>query len=261
MNPFASFDQALVHIFHFTLVAAVCFGAGYYIFVAWLDRMLAGWEVMVLIGALVGFAGLTIRLSETGWFYVLLLLAVSAWAITVYVIPEAIAKRHGKTFLDHDMRAYQKALDFDPNNIAAYVALGDAYLKQGDVDQAIVEYEKALELDPKLIVERGKLEHAKREKALRDGAQMFCFRCLTPRVKGADDCLSCGRKFSFDETIRFNLRHEPRQIVTLYAAVLAIVAILFLVFVVQSRLGAAFLVALISAAAAFPTLKRLAKWD
>jgi tetratricopeptide (TPR) repeat protein len=42
--------------------------------------------------------------------------------------------------------ALKVALDLDPNHLQAHVALGDAYLKQGDLGEASAEYNRALKL-------------------------------------------------------------------------------------------------------------------
>nr|2AVP_A Chain A, synthetic consensus TPR protein [Methanothrix harundinacea 6Ac] len=50
---------------------------------------------------------------------------------------------------DEAIEYYQKALELDPRSAEAWYNLGNAYYKQGDYDEAIEYYQKALELDPR----------------------------------------------------------------------------------------------------------------
>lgn len=50
---------------------------------------------------------------------------------------------HGRTMADYD-----RAIELDPVNVAAYCELGDAYAEIGIYGQAIADYSKAIELDP-----------------------------------------------------------------------------------------------------------------
>ena len=52
--------------------------------------------------------------------------------------------------LDQAIAKYQKALEIDPNFVAAHNDLGMVYFKQGNLDQAIAKYQKALQIDPNL---------------------------------------------------------------------------------------------------------------
>ena len=51
-----------------------------------------------------------------------------------------------------------------PNNAANYDSLGDGYMQQGDKMRAIAAFRKALELDPKLLDTKAKLEKLEKSK-------------------------------------------------------------------------------------------------
>ena len=55
-----------------------------------------------------------------------------------------------------------RAIGIDPGLANAYNGLGVAYARQGQMDRAIVEWRKALELRPDLTDARDNLERARR---------------------------------------------------------------------------------------------------
>src|SRR3990170_3886782 len=50
---------------------------------------------------------------------------------------------------DQAIAEFNKALELDPNSVKAYDGRGIAYYYQGNFDQAITDYSKVIELDPK----------------------------------------------------------------------------------------------------------------
>jgi len=50
--------------------------------------------------------------------------------------------------VDEALANFQKALEIHPRYADAHYNMGEAFALKGDMDQAIVEYEKALEIDP-----------------------------------------------------------------------------------------------------------------
>jgi len=62
--------------------------------------------------------------------------------------------------VDEAMVQYQKALEIDPNDAQAYSNLGAALFQKGQVDEAIEEYQKALKIDPDLAQAHNNLGNA-----------------------------------------------------------------------------------------------------
>lgn len=56
---------------------------------------------------------------------------------------------YGKTFgkVDEAIVEFKKAIKIDPNNLSAYLNIGTAYTIKGLVDEAIIEYEKAIKIN------------------------------------------------------------------------------------------------------------------
>ena len=55
-----------------------------------------------------------------------------------------------------------RAVTINPDLATAHNGLGVAYARQGQMDRAIVEWRKALELRPDLTDARDNLEHSRR---------------------------------------------------------------------------------------------------
>ncbi|NIM05652.1 MAG: tetratricopeptide repeat protein [Armatimonadetes bacterium] len=207
--------EALVKIFQWVLVALICFGFAYRLIAAWLERELAGWEAAALLGGLLGFAVLAMKLSETRWF-IPFLFAVLVIMFILRSIPGRLAEARKQQLLQADLETYRKALDFDPRNVAAYSFLADTYMKLGAVDQAIAHYRQALEVDPNLFEEKKKLEKALRLRDVLGAKTMFCPQCLRPRNPKENECLECGRAFLISETIAFNAKQIPGTTIALW---------------------------------------------
>jgi tetratricopeptide (TPR) repeat protein len=255
----SAFITALITVVKWLLVAAICFGFAHRLIVAWFDRELAAWEAALLLCALLGFGSLALKLSDSLWFYPLLAGTLIVMMI-LRTIPARIAERRKQEMLQADIEAYQKALDFDPRNVAAYSFLGDTYMRTGDVDRAIEYYRKALEVDPKLLEEKKKLEKAERRKWIESGVAMFCRRCFRPRQPGHRICPECGRFFPFYETIAFNLRHVPRETLFFWLGAAGAAMVLTLALAASNHTGLAVLIGLVSTSAAGLLLHQLAQW-
>jgi len=53
-----------------------------------------------------------------------------------------------KEQIDDAISDFNKAIELNPRNAAAYISRGIAYYKQGQIDQAISDYDKAIEINP-----------------------------------------------------------------------------------------------------------------
>ena len=72
--------------------------------------------------------------------------------------------------LDQAMKQYQTAIDLDPYYVQARNNLGVSYVKQGSLDQAIEQYEIAIRVDPSFAQAHNNLGEAYLKKGLREQA-------------------------------------------------------------------------------------------
>jgi tetratricopeptide (TPR) repeat protein len=72
--------------------------------------------------------------------------------------------------VDEAIAEYGKAIELDPKHVNAHNGLGDALRDKGRVDEAIAEYGKAIELDPKYAYAHNGLGDALRDKGHVDEA-------------------------------------------------------------------------------------------
>ena len=96
---------------------------------------------------------------------------------------------------DRTVVDYDKALEIDPRDAAAYFGRGNAYFEKGDFDRAIADYGKALEIDPRLAAAYSNRGKAYFEKGDYDRAILDYDKALeiTPRDAGA--CLGRGNAY------------------------------------------------------------------
>ena len=80
-----------------------------------------------------------------------------------------VAKK-AKGDLDGAIADYNRAIELDPKDASAYYNRGNAKKAKGDLDGAIADYNRAIELDPKLAIAYYNRGNAKDDKGDLDGA-------------------------------------------------------------------------------------------
>jgi tetratricopeptide (TPR) repeat protein len=226
MNPFADLPAALSIIAGIGLSAAVTFGLVWAVISAWLDGTLSWWEAIFLLSGLVGLEiiAITVMLTRGATLYLaLLLLQVSLYGLTLYL--GRLGSHRAMERMDlEDIGKYQRALEFDPNNVAAHSFLADSYRKMGYYDHAIAEYQASLRLDPTQLPEQTKLETTISLRERLGSRQMVCPFCQQPRPDVAKLCLACGRAYDTLDTLSFWLHRLRRR-----RSLLPLLVIVFLV--------------------------------
>jgi len=131
----------------------------------WMDERAVG--APLAIGAL--FAHVAIFMTLTFFFtlgaviysgLILLLIGASPY------LTGRLYRRAATRMAEEDIVKYQRLLQRDPNHTAAHAALGDAYLTCARYDEAIAEYERALELDPHYC--RGEIPKLRRARRMKE---------------------------------------------------------------------------------------------
>lgn len=255
----AGFAEAIITLIKWILVILVSAGAGYLVLGALLDRRLSPLETLIGFLAIFGFAGLAIGISETPWFWVLLV-AVVILFFSLRSLPARLGKKRDRRFWHRDVARYQQGIDFDPSNPDAYVYLADTYMKLNNYKPAVENYKKALELQPNNIQAQKKLNRALKVQEMAESDEMFCPRCQTARPRGLNECLSCGYHFSSLQTVQHNIRHGAVEWGILFGIVTLAAAALILVLVLMNRFDLAILSALAFLGVAYLPFKRLSQY-
>jgi Tetratricopeptide repeat. len=95
-----------------------------------------------------------------------------------------------------DEARYKAALERDPNNAAAWSALGELYLEAKRYDDAIACYERAVQIMPTATEEKRKLRRAQQLKEEAQRTQRHCPQCRSPLPLLAVTCPQCGEEVS-----------------------------------------------------------------
>jgi tetratricopeptide (TPR) repeat protein len=132
------------------LLLAVLGVSGWKVLATWRQGSLNAVETLsLLIALLAGEAAAARHARDLSGapFALLLLVPLAVWAGTI-LIAQVAAREQYLSATYADMERFRAALRRDPRNVAAYVFLGDAYVKLGRPRQAGVQYRLALSVDP-----------------------------------------------------------------------------------------------------------------
>ncbi|MFA0738372.1 MAG: hypothetical protein LKKZDAJK_001480 [Candidatus Fervidibacter sp.] len=91
---------------------------------------------------------------------------------------------------------YKATIERDPQNAAAWSALGDLYLEAKRYDDAIACYERAVQIMPTATEEKRKLRRAQQLKEEVQRTQRVCPQCRLPLPLLAITCPQCGEEVS-----------------------------------------------------------------
>jgi len=78
-------------------------------------------------------------------------------------------QRAHEQMAEEDISKYQRLIERDPNHAAAHAALGDAYMTCARYDEAIAEFERALDLDPQHS--QGEILKLRKARQLKEAAE------------------------------------------------------------------------------------------
>jgi len=133
---------------------------------------------------------------------------------------------------DARMQAYAAALERNPADPVARIALAEELEKRGDVDQAIEHLGWTLREFPKLSIQhQATLEAWKREVARRGVPQtFFCHMCHAEQLPGATMCSECGAMFGTMDGVRQRVIREGGPRVILRAWIIGVPVIMLALF-------------------------------
>lgn len=176
----------------------------------WMDGGADGGLVAVAIFLYVAMLAGVIT-APTG-FGVFLLLLIVASAIAMPLLGQASDAVQLKQINDSQYRSYAEALERNPMDPVARVAIAEALYKRGETDQAIEQMEWVLQQFPKLaITKKGKLDFWIRERERQRGERpeiVICHKCHAENIGGVENCSSCGAFFGTKKAVREQVRRE-----------------------------------------------------
>ena len=208
------FADAFFLVFQMAICAVIAFAGGYMILSAVFARQISGREAFLLVAGLFVLMFICVKMMLYGGpGILLLLLVVAGTAALFHVLARTADRRLTKGMDDEEIGRYERALEIDPDNVAAHALLADTYRRRGELERAIEEYEAALRLEPSLREESHWLERSKVELEREQSKELLCPRCRTPRPEGAGACPECDREYSAWEVWRhtFEMMDQTRQ--------------------------------------------------
>jgi len=146
-------------------------------------------------------------------------------------------KNLGRRMQNEDTEKYQRAIEFDPSNVSAHRFLGDAYMKDGRYEEAIIEFQTAIRLNPKgEDVSRRKLRDAYEAQEMRtvplkkrQEGIIVCDACKAESPAGSKYCLGCGEVLNMGFLEWFfqpeNFKSVARATVIFMLALVAVLAV------------------------------------
>jgi hypothetical protein len=171
--------------------------------------------------------------------FVILLCIVASAALLPYLTE--IAEAAGNARIEEDkIHLYARALEEDPMNHVARLALAEAIYKRGDLDQAIEHMSWALQQAPALafrIVPQ--LDAWKRERERKGMATpIFCHQCHAENPQNATECSECGAKFGMLPSVYQRILQEggPKVLIRTWIVMSATLIVGVFMLVVLLRL-------------------------
>jgi len=143
------------------------------------------------------------------------------------------AERERRQIDDERFEAYVSALERNPMDPVARVALAEELHKRGDVQQAIAHLEWVLQEFPKLATQhRATLDSWKRELEEAEAPEfIYCHMCHAEVPAGTSVCPQCGAPFATSAGILERIRAEGGVKAILRAWIVAVVAVMLGLFV------------------------------
>ncbi|MCJ7821938.1 MAG: tetratricopeptide repeat protein, partial [Armatimonadetes bacterium] len=170
-----AFAGAFFLVFQMVICAVIAFAGGYMILSAAFERKISGREAFLLVAGLFVLIFVCVKMMLFGGPGILVLLVVVAGTAALFsVLARTADWRLTKGLDSEEIGRYERALEIDPDNVAAHALLADTYRRRGELDRAIEEYEAALRLEPSLREESYWLERLQVEAERQASEDLLC---------------------------------------------------------------------------------------
>jgi len=155
-----------------------------------LEREVEVWQG--LVGILVGvtLTVIAVSLAMSPWYF-----SVLALIVLIGVIAHALrvmdTRIRERLMVEEDEQRFREAIEFDEKNAAAHAFLGRLYHREGRLQEALGELQRAAALDPNDARARSDLKALVEEMEARP-APPGCPRCESPLDASGKTCPQCG---------------------------------------------------------------------
>lgn len=136
--------------------------------------------------------GLAFSLCGTGGALVCALVYIGITAMSP-LIGSASNRRAIRQMQEDDLQRYQRIVRRDPQNAAAHASLADLYVTRGFFEDAITEYEQAIQISPEhTLAEQYKLRKTREDLAgMRNRPMVTCTACGCLNPASERHCRRC----------------------------------------------------------------------
>ena len=196
---------------------------------------------------------------------VMILLAISIPMLGNFIVggvSEHREKKFTQKFQDEDIQNWLYTIERHPENVNAYVALGDIYFKTMDFEKAVHYYKKGYEIHDFPWIAY-KLKIAEREYRVKKGEIWLCPECSRENSPETDRCKFCNepRRVSFPgikkelTEQKDEIKNDIRKSLFIFAGI-----IVGLLLVVKLARISDFFAIFFSLSVIFFTLRKFIKW-
>ncbi|NLI00623.1 MAG: hypothetical protein GX446_14145 [Chthonomonadales bacterium] len=180
--------------------------------------------------ALVLYLGLLVSvMAGPNVVKIVALVLILGGALAFPLLGSAASAKQVEQMSDERLRSYVIALESNPNDPVARIALAQELEKRGDVEQAIEHLEWVLKEHPRLAFQHQRtLESWKRQLERRDTPDFFyCHMCHAEQLPGATHCAQCGAAFGTAEGMRERLYREggPKAVIRGFVVTVLVVGL------------------------------------
>lgn len=164
------------------------------LFRAWfLDQTISTSGAVVGAAVLISLMAAVVKLWGSIWGYLIVFLVLAVSLATPYVT-EHLDRAATQRMYESDIAAYRRAVSADPANVAAWSAMGDAYMRMGQVNEAIQAYQEAMQRSPRPREEEPKLKKALDRQGKMQAAGIYCGHCQHDSLHWVTRCEACGQR-------------------------------------------------------------------
>jgi len=131
--------------------------------------------------------------------------------ISIKLIQGYKEKKIEETSVDKNVEDLLYTIEKQPENINAYVSLGDTYFKKENYETALIYYKKAYQINELPWIAQ-KIKVSEREGRIKKGEIWVCSECSFENPGSVDTCKNCGYIREPIKSIKEDLKKNKKEI-------------------------------------------------